>query len=87
MKTRDRERLGLTAREIASSFAEPGWAVKYPPILSVHQAAQLLQVSPHTIYAWSSQGFLKGCGRRIGKHLRFFRDRLVSKVFNEGLYE
>lgn len=78
--------LHLTARELANAFADPAWAGKFPPILSVPQAAELLQVPVGTIYAWSSQGLLKGCGRRVGKHLRFFRDRLLLHILNEGLY-
>ena len=54
-------------------------------MLSVDQAARLLQVPKATIYDWSSRGLLRGCGRRAGKHLRIFRDRLLTRVFNEGL--
>lgn len=79
--------LRLTAQEVAKAFLDPVWASKFPPILSVEQAAQLFQVPVGTIYAWSSRGLLKGCCRRVGKHLRFFRDRLVLHVMNEGIYE
>ena len=78
--------LRLTKAEVDAAFAHGVWAVKFPPILSVDQAAELLQVPKATVYAWRSQGLLKGCCRRVGKYLRFFRDRLVLKLMNEGLY-
>jgi excisionase family DNA binding protein len=77
--------LKLTRAELASAFADRHWAGEYPPVLSVDQAARLLQVPKATIYDWSSRGLLRGCGRRVGKHLRFFRDRLITRVFNEGI--
>ena len=54
---------------------------RFPPVLNVHQAAELLQVSINTIYEWSSKGYLKGCSRKRGKRLFFWRDRLVSELF------
>ena len=75
----------LTAREAAGLFSDPAWAAAFPPILTVDQAAALAQVPKQTVYAWSSQGLLRGCSRRAGKHLRIVRDRFVLKLFNEGL--
>lgn len=80
----DRGSLNLKPGEIAAAFAG-NWAELYPPVLTLDQAAALLQIPKGTLYSWSSQGRLKGCGRRVGKHLRIFRDRLLSKLFNEGL--
>lgn len=77
--------LGLTAGDLAHAFADPRWDATFPPILSVDQAAALLQLPKQTIYDWRSRGLLKGCCRRVGKHLRFFRDRLLMVLFNEGL--
>jgi excisionase family DNA binding protein len=77
--------LNLTAAELARCFSDPVWSARFPPILGVDQVAQLLQVSKATVYDWSSRGLLKGCCSRVGKHLRFFRDRLLLRVFNEGL--
>lgn len=77
--------LKLTAEEIAASFSSLGWAERYPPVMTVEQVAGLLQVPKHTVYDWSSRGLLKGCSRRVGKHLRFYRDKLISQVFNEGI--
>lgn len=77
--------LKLTDKEIAASFAEPIAAGRFPPVLSIQQAADLLQVPVDTIYQWRSRGLLGTCCRKIGKHLRFYRDRLIKHVFNEGL--
>lgn len=77
--------LKLTDKEISTAFSSGEWAEKYPPILTLDQAAQLLGVPKDTIYGWRSRGLLRGCCRKIGKHLRFFRDRLIKQLFNEGL--
>lgn len=77
--------LKLTKAELASAFADPHWAGEFPPVISGDQAARLLQVPKATLYDWSSRGLLRGCGRKVGKHPRIFRDRLVVRVFNEGL--
>jgi excisionase family DNA binding protein len=84
MACNDRD-MKLTKAEIESAFSVSTWAEAYPPVLSTEQAARLLQVPKATVYGWSSRGLLSGCSRRIGKHRRFFRDRLITKVFNEGL--
>ncbi len=62
------------------------WATKFPPVLTVDEAAQLARVPKQTVYAWSSQGLLKGCSRKVGRHLRILRDKFVLKIFNEGLH-
>ena len=79
------ENLKLTAKELAAAFSDPIWSQKYPPLMSIEQAADMLQISKDTIYDWRSRGLLQGCCRKVGKHLRFFRDRLVQKLMNEGL--
>jgi excisionase family DNA binding protein len=77
--------LKLTDREIVCCFADPVCAQRFPPVLTIEQAAQLLQVPVQTVYQWRSRGLLGPCCRKIGKHLRFYRDRLIKKAFNEGL--
>jgi excisionase family DNA binding protein len=77
--------LKLTKGEIEAPFTAGHWASRYPPVLTVEQAAELLQVPKGTLYDWSSRGLLKACARRVGKHLRFYRDRLIHRIFNEGL--
>ena len=76
----------LTAKDVAAMFADPAWAAKFPPLLTVDEAAQLARVPKQTVYAWSSQGLLKGCSQKVGKHLRILRDKFMLKLFNEGLH-
>lgn len=83
--THKEESLNLTAKDLAASFGDPIWAHKFPPILTVDQAAELVQVPKQTVYDWHSRGLLKGCCRKTGKHLRFFRDRLLFLIFNHGV--
>jgi excisionase family DNA binding protein len=77
--------LNLSDKEISRAFADPAWAEKFPPILSVDQAAELAGVPVPTVYCWSSAGKLRGVARRVGKHLRIFRDRFIKRLFNEGI--
>jgi excisionase family DNA binding protein len=71
--------------ELSGAWSDPLWTSKFPPVLTVNQAAELLQVPKATVYDWSSRGLLKGCSRRMGKHLRFWRDRLLKHVFQNGV--
>ena len=82
-----RDGLKLTNRELSAPFVESDWGSRFPPVMTVGQAAEMLQVPKSTIYDWSSRGMLRGCARRVGKHLRIFRERLLRHVFNEGLNE
>jgi len=75
----------LTSTEIDAAFADPHWAAKFPPIMTIQQAAELLQIPVATLYDWRSRGVLTGSCRKVGKHLRFFRNRLVQRVMNEGI--
>lgn len=80
--SRFRESIKLSGKEIQNSFSESHWSRNFPPILSVEQVAALFQVPKKTVYDWNSRGLLPGCGRRIGKYVRFWRDRLVDQLFN-----
>lgn len=77
--------LRLSDREIAAAFSEPRWAERFPPVLTLVQAAELLQVPLQTLYQWRSRGLLGHCSRKVGKHVRIYRDRLLKQVFNEGI--
>lgn len=82
--------LELSAVEISAMFDDPAWSSRFPPILTIPQAAELLQVSVETIRCWRSRGELDCCSRRVGKHVRIFRDRLIAwaagnpTVFNDS---
>jgi len=77
--------LHLTDAEIARTFSDNKWAEKFPPVLTVDEAAQLVGVPKATLYNWSSRGLLRGCARKVGRHLRIVRDKFIKRVFNEGL--
>jgi len=77
--------LKLTAKEVQIAFSDANWAAKFPPVLSLKQAAELMQVPLQTLYSWRSRGLLKGCSRKLGKYVRVFRDRFILQLFNEGL--
>jgi hypothetical protein len=74
--------LDLSAREIAAAFSDPQWAQKFPPLLNIEEAAELLKTPVGTLRDWRSRGLLSNCSRRVGKRVKFFRDRLVREVFN-----
>lgn len=71
----------LSKVEIQQSLAE-GSGTSLPPILTVDQLAQLLQVSPKTVYQWKAQGRLDGAFRKRGKHILVWRDRVIDLLFN-----
>jgi hypothetical protein len=72
----------LSSDEIAKAFAEPTTAKQFPPVLNVSLAAELLRVSPKTVYAWHGAGRLSAAAVKRGKHLMFWRDRLIDVMFN-----
>jgi hypothetical protein len=77
--------LKLTPAEIAKTFADPELSAKFPPVMTIKQAAELLQVPVESIRRWRSRGLLSTCSRRMGKGVRFVRDRLLLCVFNDGI--
>lgn len=60
---------------------------RFPPVLNVSQAAELLQVPVKTLYEWSSRGRLRSCARRRGKRLFFWRDLLIRELFEGKEWE
>jgi hypothetical protein len=77
--------LNLSDREIAQCFSDPVIATKFGPVLTIEEAAELLREPVGTLRDWRSRGLLPGCARRIGREVRFLRNRLIKQVFNEGL--
>jgi excisionase family DNA binding protein len=57
------------------------------PILSPAQLAAMLGISLKTIYEWIARGRLDGTFRKRGKHIRFWRDRVVALYFNGAQWE
>jgi hypothetical protein len=56
------------------------YSSEYPPILTLAQAAKLLQLRPGTVKNKLSRGEFRTAVSR-GKPLRFWRDRLVHDLF------
>lgn len=72
----------LSIGEITRAFS-PEVGSQVGPILSPTQLAAVLQLSVSTIYEWIAKGRLDGTFRKRGKHLRFWRDRAIEKIFND----
>ena len=76
-----RLRIGKLSRtEIRQAFEDGRSNV--PPILSPKQLAELLGISRSTLYEWAAKGRLDGSFRRRGKHIRFWRDRVLLLFFD-----
>ena len=56
----------LTDRELAAAFADPRWAAEFPPVLTIQQAAALLQIPLQTLYQWRSRRLLGGWATSTG---------------------
>lgn len=65
----------LTQQELGSALQ------KYPPIMTLSQASELLQLEISTIYRHISEGRYSGAVKR-GKPLRFWRDRLIQEFMS-----
>jgi len=75
--------INIDNSELGTMFADPLWAGKFPPLLSVETAAELADVSKATIYDWSSRGLLDKCAKKQGKRLRIIRNRFVQFLLGE----
>jgi excisionase family DNA binding protein len=82
MPRANRDLLKFTDTELATAFSDPESSRRFPYFLTVRQAAELLQIPVATIHDWSSRGLLRGCSKKIGKHLRIVRDRFIQQAFN-----
>jgi hypothetical protein len=73
------------ARRIAAKNVEIAFvdlADKYPPVLSLDQAAEIAGWAPSTLKRKVSEGKFKTCVSR-GKPLRFFRNFYVAELFSK----
>lgn len=57
----------------------------YPPVLTMQQAAQLLQISRCTLYRWFKSGKLATCSAKHGQQVRILRDKLLNWYFHDTL--
>jgi len=67
----------LSLTEIRRAFESV--ADKYPPVLSLEQAAEIAGLATSTMQRLVSEGQFKNSVKR-GKPLRFWRDRFVQEV-------
>jgi excisionase family DNA binding protein len=79
--------MALTSNEIKSLFDDPDWKSKYPPLLTVCQAAELAGVSKHTVYGWLSQGLLDDCRSKTRRPVQIHRGKYLEIIFNRGVYD
>ncbi len=53
-----------------------------PPILTLEEVAAFFDRKPNTIYEWKAKGLLDEACRKRGKHLFFWRDKLIEFQIN-----
>lgn len=73
----------LQIAEIKEAFSGPD-GERFPPILSPQQVAAMVGLKVKTIYDWVTKKRLDGTFRKRGKHILFWRDRVIDKLFNGG---
>jgi len=72
---RTNQGIKVSDREVVDAYAD-----KYPPIITLKEAAEIARLSPNTITTQMSRnGRYHTCAIR-GKPLRFWRDRFVKEV-------
>jgi len=72
----------ISTEEIRQAFERGEFAQRLPPILTKRHVADMFHFGIGTINDWLSKGRFDGAYRRRGKHIRFFRDRIVDIYFN-----
>jgi len=71
----------VTKTELIAAF-DGEWENRFPPILHKKQVAEMLGISESTISEWKQKGRLDGSFRKRGKHVFFWRDKVIDIVFN-----
>lgn len=49
-----------------------------PPILTLEDVAAYFDREPNTIYEWKAKGLFDNACRKRGKHLFFWRDKVIK---------
>jgi hypothetical protein len=75
---RPNNRRPLTYSEVIAAFKND---MRFPPLLSLDQAAQLAHLAPSTVKRLASEGRFRNSVRR-GKPIAFWRDRFVVEVMD-----
>jgi hypothetical protein len=73
---RPNSRKPLAHNEVVVAFRND---MRFPPLLSLEQAAQLAHFAPSTIKRLVSEGYFSNSVRR-GKPIAFWRDRFIVEV-------
>jgi hypothetical protein len=68
----------LTQQEIRSAMDAAG--VK--AVLTLEELSEVSRVKVKTLYEWIAKGRLDGTFRRRGKPYLFWRDRVITELFN-----
>lgn len=55
---------------------------KYPPLLLIHEAAEIARVPKQTMYDWSSRGLLDALKVKRGRRVLFLRDAFIRYVID-----
>ncbi len=62
--------------ESPSPYTTPEGAL--PPILTLAEVAKYFDRQPNTIYEWKARGLMDNACRKRGKHLFFWRDKVIN---------
>ncbi len=76
----------LTQDELTAPFTGAN-GDRFPVILSVQELAGLLGLSPKTLYEWIAKKRLDGAFRKRGKHILFWRNKVLDLLFNGKEWE
>jgi len=66
----------LSRDEVEAAFRND---TRFPPVLSLEQAAELAHFAPGTIKRLASEGYFRNSVRR-GKPIAFWRDRFIAEI-------
>lgn len=66
--------------ESAAAEVMAEYANRYPPLISVEQAAEIAHAPPATIHGWSADGAFDGFKARSGRRILLQRDCFVRYV-------
>jgi hypothetical protein len=71
----------LTREEVDSAFAHALWAERYPAVLTLRNAAELVQLPESTIRDWRSRQLLRPCSVNVGRQVRIYRNEYLQLLF------
>lgn len=73
----------LTQQEIRSAMDAAG----IKAVLTLEELSAVIRVKGKTLYEWIAKGRLDGTFRRRGKPYLFWRDRVITELFNGKEWE